>query len=116
MKHFLLIFFVSAFIAVSCTTNEIPFNHESSSIIPVDEVLATLNNAISALEFQTKSGYSREIAEIITVAKGDIISKGANEELVYVVNYKDDQGFALLAADRCLPDPIIAIVENGTMD
>lgn len=116
MKHFLLIFFVSAFIAVSCTTNEIPFYHDSSSIIPVDEALATLNNAISALEFQTKSGYFREIAEIITVAKGDIISKGSNEELVYVVNYMDDQGFALLAADRRLPDPIIAIVENGTMD
>ena len=33
-----------------------------------------------------------------------------------MVNFKDGNGFALLAANRILPDPIIAIVENGTMD
>lgn len=41
---------------VSCTTNEILVVQESSSTIPIDEAVATLNNALSVLNPQTKSG------------------------------------------------------------
>lgn len=116
MKHCFLVMLLSALLTVACTTNEIPVVLESSSTIPIDEAVATLNNALSVLKPQTKSGASREIAEVLTVAKNDIIAKASDEKIAYVVNFKDDQGFALLAANRSLPDPIIAIVENGTMD
>ena len=116
MKHCFLVWLLSALLTVACTTNEIPVVQETSSTIPIDEAVATLNNALSVLKPQTKSGASREIAEVLTVAKNDIIAKASDEKIAYVVNFKDDQGFALLAANRSLPDPIIAIVENGTMD
>lgn len=116
MKHCFSVLILSVIMTVACTTNEIQVVQESSSTIPIDEAMATLNNALSVLKPQTKSGASREIAEVLTVAINDIIAKASDEKIAYVVNFKDDQGFALLAADRSLPDPIIAIVENGTMD
>lgn len=116
MKHCFSVLILSVIMTVACNTNEIQVVQESSSTIPIDEAMATLNNALSVLKPQTKSGASREIAEVLTVAINDIIAKASDEKIAYVVNFKDDQGFALLAADRSLPDPIIAIVENGTMD
>lgn len=106
----------SVLLATACTDHELPFPQESSSTIPVDEAIETLNNALSALTPFTKSGDSPEVAEILTVAKGDVIPDAADGSIAYVVNFADNEGFALLAADRNLPDPIIAIVENGRMD
>lgn len=116
MKRFILLL-LSVILTVSCATNEIPVVQESSSSIPIDEAVATLKYALSVLNPQTKSGTpTREIAEILTVAKSDVIAKASDEKYAYVVNFKDGNGFALLAANRSLPDPIIAIVESGTMD
>lgn len=117
MKHSFSVLILSVIMTVSCTTNEIPVVQESSSTISIDEAVATLNNALSVLNPKTKSGTpTREIAEVLTVTKSDVIARASDEKLAYVVNFKDGNGFALLAANRSLPDPIIAIVENGAMD
>lgn len=102
---------------VSCTTYEIPVVQEYNSTIPIDEAMATLDNALSVLNSRTKSvATTRDIAEVLTIAKSDIVATASDEKLAYVVNFTDGNGFALLAANRNLPDPIIAIVENGYMD
>lgn len=36
--------------------------------------------------------------------------------MIYVVNFSDNNGFAILAANRNMPDPVIAIVDHGRMD
>lgn len=93
---------------VSCTTNEIPVVQEPSSTIPIDEAVATLNNALSVLNPKTKSGTpTREITEVLTVAKSDVIARASDEKLAYVVNFKDGNGFALLAANRSLQTQLL---------
>lgn len=100
----------------SCESKESSTIASSSSVIPLDEAIETLNIAMTAIRPQTKTGDLPDIDEILTISKETIIDGAPKEDFAYVVNYANNQGFALLAADRCLPDPIIAIIENGTMD
>ena len=108
-----LLFLFSVLVFASCTTSDLP---DSSTEISVDEALASLNNVLVSIQQQTKSEELRNISEVITIKRNDIFSDSSNEKILYVVNYSDDNGFALLAADRRMPDPIIAIVEKGSLD
>lgn len=38
-----------------------------------------------------------------------------NRELLYVANFLNDQGYAILAADSRIPDPVICVTEQGSM-
>lgn len=102
--------------AIACEPTELPSNTDSMTRIPLDEAIETLNNTLLAIHPLTKTTGELEIDEILTISKNTIIDGAPNEDLAYVVNYTNDKGFALLSADRNLPDPIIAILENGTMD
>lgn len=116
MKKILLL--IPLCLIVSCIHNEVtlPEDNQVNAKIPIDEALSTLTQALSIIHPQTKSGDSAIIEEILTVSKKTIVDDALDEDLAYVVNFSNNQGFALLAADRNLPDPIIAILENGTMD
>ncbi len=57
MKHCFSVLILSVIMTVACNTNEIQVVQESSSTIPIDEAMATLNNALSVLKPQTKSGH-----------------------------------------------------------
>lgn len=115
MKRLFLVLLLSI-AAVACTTEELPEKKDNSSTIPVDDAVATLNNALSVIRPQTKSGEGPVIDEIISVAKNMVLDGASNEDLAYVVNFAGNEGLAILAADRSLPDPIIAIIDNGWMD
>lgn len=117
MRHLeYLVMLALLLMTFSCTSNEMPLAGESTTKISVDDALLTLNSALSSLNFQTKSGEEVVIDDVCTISKRDLISNASDDGIAYVVNFKDDAGFALLAADSSIPDPIIAIVENGRMD
>lgn len=111
MKRHLLSFLL-IISAVACTTEELFDDKNNSSTIPVDEAVSLL----TAILPQTKSDSNLLIDEIITVPKSSVIDGASSEGLVYIVNFANDEGCAILAADRKLPDPIIAILDNGRMD
>ena len=97
---------------------------ENDEVIPVDVALQTLeefmrDNTLS----QTRSGTIRTVASIdkyyrktrrtrSNASDNDISS---SDPVAYVVNFDDQQGFAVLGANRNLPD-IVAVVENGSID
>lgn len=117
MKKTLLLFTISLFMLLAgCSSSQLPPVLESNSVISINEALSTLDELLSVLKPQTKSGDPLEIAEILTIQNSDIMPEASGKDIAYVVNFSEDEGFALLAADRNLPDPVIAIVENGTMD
>ena len=116
MKKILFLFPLFALLAISCEPAEALYGTDSSTRIPLDEAIETLNNTMAVLRPNTKSGASPEINEIFTISKSAFVENAPEEDLVYVVNYADGEGFALLSADRALPDPIIAILDNGSMD
>ena len=110
-----------AITAISCSSNdkiEQPVNMErvsnESTIIPVDEAIKTLNNFLADTKMiATKSGSQREIASIethLSDSNKDDTRKSIPD--AYLVNFKDEEGFAILGANTSI-DPVIAVIEDG---
>ncbi len=119
MKKAFLFFVI--FVFVSCTSFEERFTQENTNFtgIPIEEALATLSDALTSLYPQTKAEDFYSAKEVITVTRADLFtdcSSSPTDTIAYVVNFVNNKGFALLAASRNIPDPVIAIVENGRMD
>ena len=102
-----------AITAISCSSNdkiEQPVNMErvsnESTIIPVDEAIKTLNNFLADTKMiATKSGSQREIASIethLSDSNKDDTKKSIPD--AYLVNFKDEEGFAILGANTSI-DP-----------
>lgn len=107
----------------SCT-----LDHETEGRIDSDTI--TIEEAMKALDvflthqLQYSNGTRSSVKKphsILTVTSSDIQSvtrsscDEASTPLVYVVNYENDGGFAILAANTALPDPVIAVTEKGNL-
>jgi len=63
----------------------------------------------------------REISNVLAIKYNDYLTRTSNEaisdseNLLYVANFKDERGYAILAADDRIPEKIIAIVDSGNM-
>ncbi|MBQ3950176.1 MAG: Spi family protease inhibitor, partial [Bacteroidales bacterium] len=122
MKNKTIIYIsIMAITAISCSSNdkiEQPVNMErvsnESTIIPVDEAIKTLNNFLADTKMiATKSGSQREIASIethLSDSNKDDTRKSIPD--AYLVNFKDEEGFAILGANTSI-DPVIAVIEDG---
>ena len=66
---------------------------------------------------QTKSGSERRYSQIETYYSISPLTKSVDDSIptAYVVNFEDEEGFAVLGANRLVPD-IVAITESGKID
>lgn len=126
MKSFL--FTLLIFVLTSCSTlhEELSTKPEKSrvipsEVIPFEEALSQLKTMRNALTPQTRSGMSTDQVAIsdVSVCGGKLSTRsGTNmlpDTMVYVVNFADDKGFAILGARRSL-EPVFALTETGTFD
>lgn len=114
-----LAFAVMAFCMSSCNSDEPALNvsdteHVSdSNFISLDEALMNANSAFKAMLGKNRAATRSEInAELFMPRK-----TRANQEGLYgyyIVNYGEDEGFALLSADK-RRTPVFALSENGSM-
>ena len=72
---------------------------------------------------QTRGGETperriREIRTLRTTAMQDATRSGSatSEERLHIVNFDNDEGFALLSADRRLNEEIYAVAKGGNID
>lgn len=107
----------------SCS-NEIiyPENDKETNddyVIPIDEALNSLDDFfISCGESETKGLTSARIDNYFTITSPAATKSSAtvhSSDLIYAVNFKDDNGYALLAADRRINEDILAITEKGSV-
>ena len=71
----------------------------------------------------TRSPSQKQIKEILEISTKDLSGRsmtrameGEKEDpMVYLVNYENSEGFAILAANTDIPDPIIAVTEKGNI-
>ena len=127
MKSKFTLLLLSVVIAVSCAKHDDCL--VSSTIEPelgeIVEGEIPFNKAIANAEFVFKNleGFEykdREIQSVDVLSKSDLqdvtrsdSSRGIDDEpLAYVINYKDDGGFVILAADAKLT-PVICIGDEG---
>lgn len=99
----------------------VQYDH-APKIIPIENAQKTLDDFISENGLvQTKSGKPRKYDTISTYYSKGIVSKSATNVVAselptaYVVNFEDNEGFAVLGANEAIPD-IIAVTEAGQID
>lgn len=111
-----------------CTQEEgtVPVDPETKkatgATIPVEEALDELNALLGALSSETRAAGAftpgKAIREIRVSGGSEATrSEGCDlpDTMVYVVNFSDDQGFAVLGARRSL-EPVYAVTESGSFD
>ena len=85
--------------------------------IPLEDALATLEDFLLSNEQDmcaTRSGASRQIADITTYYGTNERTRAASDEIpdAYLVNFEDENGYAVLGANNAVPR-IIAVTEDG---
>lgn len=123
-----VLFILILLTCVGCTTDfeetNIPENAKKSvgSVVPVEEALGELTAVMGAISSETRSGASFDYTKVIqkiAVSGGSQATRSEESNLpdtmVYVVNFTDDKGFAVLGAQRSL-EPVYAITESGSFD
>lgn len=125
MKKSLLFITILTLAITGCnkseTTTPAP-QGDNGTTIPLSEALSNLDNLLSQLDIDTKASHSRtySIQSVSDFGGQDICKTKATgidipDALMYLVNFDDAEGFAVLAADRRLGESIYCITENGTI-
>lgn len=99
-------------------------NHNLSTTIPLSEALCSLDEMIQGLSMVTKSSQAPtySTASIITIGqstfpktKTDRIELDFPDTLMYLVNFDNDKGFAVLAGDTRLGESVYCFAEKGSI-
>lgn len=126
------VFIMTALLSLVSCYNSLPYDLNDQSldsisddnIIPVDQALKTLDAFLSDYDLlHTKAGSLRKIHSIDTYYRKPIHTKstenGESTEIpsptAYIVNFENQQGFAVLGATNLVPD-IVAVTENGSIN
>ena len=121
---FLLPLFISCeneYVEVCEKINDLPTT-ENEYAIPVDSAIAYLQNFLTDFdESSTRSYQIRRIKSITPIKYKESMTRSENNEsincenLVYIANFENEQGYAILAADNRINEKVIAITETGTL-
>lgn len=100
----------------------------NSHYVPLEKALSELDNVLELLNIETKAqGITREYSRtnILTVTKdcatrmtksGSSDEFNLPDELLYIVNFNDEMGAALLSADDRTGDIVLCVTESGAFD
>ena len=125
MKKNLIFCFLLILIGCSEETLDINFRESipvdginQDDVVPIEKAIKGLYLMMDAMPVKTRSGCTRQI-EAISVCGGNSITRSngysLSDTVAYVVNFADNQGFAVLGARYSL-EPIYALTEKGTLD
>lgn len=93
----------------------------SSYAIPVDSALAYLDAFMDELDTDGTRGMDKRIVRDITPIKFTAtLTRAAGtsagcDNLLYIANFENEQGYALLAADTRIGSPVLAITDQGSL-
>lgn len=93
-------------------------NHTSQYTIPADSAMMYLAEFMKDFEYPTTRGEEeRTIAsfDAITLTPQLTRSNPDCDTLLYVANFANNKGYAILAGDSRIPERILAVVDNGSM-
>ena len=90
--------------------------------VPIDQALGELDDLLGVIDGQgTRAGGVRTVAQVQTLhAQALPLTRSASEpgeqpeNLLYVVNFEDDAGYAVLGADDRLP-AVLAVTDEGSL-
>jgi len=93
---------------------------KESYTIPVDVALESLYTFIQEKEGQTTKADIPIIGSIETIKRTNLPTKSFPSdtdcnEIVYLINFTEDNGYAILAADSRISEDIISVVDEGNL-
>lgn len=108
---------------MSCDNEPVAAKNETSRNSGANEKLRSIEEAIdiantsASLFFgsETSRGYSPRKAGEVKVIRGKWSRSTDSDTLLYIVNYEDSAGFAVIAANRSI-EPLFAVTESGFYD
>lgn len=103
-------------------TNENGMNLEKSSkySISPEEALTNLTEFLNSEKNSTRGNNDKMISEVYPVILHSPLTRNSCsttqiDTLLYVANFKDEKGYAILGADNRIPDKILAVTDNGSL-
>lgn len=93
---------------------------KSTHTVPVEQAIENLNSLLRSIDKGTKgSNDIRVIKTVGTVSVSDLGTKAGNlpadcDELLYVVNFEEDKGYAVLAADDRIDSDVLVLADSGS--
>lgn len=123
MKATHIFFFFITIVVWSCAMDmreDIYSNSEETidvDIVPLEDALQYLEEFLAETNMPpTKSGSTRKIATIETHYSKEVLSKsGESLPDAYIVNFEDEEGFAVLGANTSV-SPIVAVTNKGFLE
>lgn len=121
-----VVFLISLLLTLSCTkemnqNSNHPKNLSISTTISPDEALSNLNSLLVKLNGETKAAeiFNMSFLQPIGGENFRVSTKSyavdIPDTLMYVVNFAEQKGFAVLAGDTRLSDRVYCITENGNI-
>ncbi len=105
---------------LSCTKNAALQQESAHTInshtIPVAQAIENLNRFLeSENNFRTKLSADYSIEVIPSSCIGTKSTESYCDSLLYIINFSDDNGYAVLAADDRISSSVIAVTEKGAL-
>ena len=128
-----ILFFCCIALAFGCTDMELQYNDDeaevsrsSSTVIPLDKALANLDRQIETIFGPGTKASTKcyDMSSVVTAGGRDILGpstrsasgqNGLPDTLIYIVNFENDNGYAILSADARLDEDIYCITEKGRL-
>lgn len=100
----------------SVTDAKLSSENQSYRVSPEESVTTALS-CVSGLSASTRSGIKKEVKSIDVISSTSMKTRSSNssDTLLYVVNFENDEGFAIVGADKRMP-PIYAVSDEGNFD
>lgn len=89
----------------------------SSYVISVEEAMNNLTDFLESVgEPRTRCSDLR-IEDVVIIPRKGLATRGGSDSspLLYAVNFPNDEGYAILAADKRIGDEVLAVTEKGTI-
>lgn len=111
----------------SCSQYELPEMQEEENLpevccydIPIDSALSYLEAFLAEENLRTRSATSRKVKSIYPIKYNNIHTRSACQSptinnVLYIANFEEDSGYAILAADSRIDEKILAVTESGTL-
>ncbi len=129
MRRLYLLLAIVATATVACVKNDVVLPHdepvtseEERYVVPVETALQALTNELHMIDGDgTRAGGPRTVKSVKSVKYRDMAVKTRSgetpediDDLIYIVEFEDGQGSAVLGADKRV-DPVVAILDETVL-
>lgn len=84
------------------------------------EIVEILDEEVTVRSGESKTSLKSKlqnitINDVMSISHVGLRSANTNQEMLYLINFDDESGYAVLSADERIPDEVLAITEQGSL-